>query len=100
MLKVIVDKRQPKWRFHCACKFVFWKKLRFINSVSLKLFHNDVTTYNAIYLDFFHYPIFLHSNHNVLEMFTSENGHPDGTALLGYLWSSCTKAPAKVGICT
>jgi len=78
MLKVIIDKRKPKWRFHCACKFkIFWKKLRFINSVSLKLFHNDVTSFKAIYLDYFHYPIFLHSNHNLLEMFASENGHQE-----------------------
>jgi len=100
MLKVIVDKRKAKWRFHCACNFkILWEKLTLINSVSLKLFHNDVTTFKAIYLDYFHYPIFLHSNHNILEMFSSENGHQEGTTLLDHLWSSCTKATVKVGIC-
>ena len=44
--------------------------------------------------------VFLHSNHNILEMFSSENGHQEGTTLLGHLWSSCTKTTAKVAICT
>jgi len=101
MLEVIVDKRKPRWRFHCACKFkIFWEKFRYIKSVSLKLFHNDVTTFKAICLNFFHYLSFLYSNHNTLEMFSSKNGHQESTTLLGHLWSSCTKATAKVGICT
>jgi hypothetical protein len=68
--------------------------------VSLKLFHNDVTSFKAIYLDFLHYPSLSHRIHNILETLSSETDHQEGTTLLGHLWSSCTKATAKTGICS
>lgn len=83
---------------HVSSKYL-GKKLRFINSVSLKLFHNNVTTFKAIYLDFLLYPSFSHSSH-ILEMLSGENDHQEDTTLLGHLWSSCTKATAKAGICS
>jgi hypothetical protein len=80
MLKITVDQRKPKLRFHCACNFkAFSKNLRFFDQkhhfINLKLFHNAVTTFKAIYLDFVHYPSSLYISHNILEMFSSEDGH-------------------------